>query len=129
MSDSAEKRVWDSAPPCEVLPSCHVPPSAIKVSGRESATKPWGPDPQCFRLFELLGTEPQQPALEPNREMEAADLELDIHSGQNNVFCKTSLPTCFFFQNGITSQVVFIQLSLCHWPNALCLPCSKVSCR
>ena len=37
MSDSAEESVSDSAVPCAVLPTCYVPPPAVKnPSGQES---------------------------------------------------------------------------------------------
>ena len=47
MSDS----VSGSDAPCALLPTCYVPPPAVKkASGRESATKPWGSDTDLQQL-------------------------------------------------------------------------------
>ena len=62
---------------------------------------------------------PKQPTLDTWKQ--------PIHSGQNNVFVR--LPYPHVFQSGINSQTFFVPFACIVTKDALCLPCSQVSCR
>ena len=142
MSDSAEERVSDSALPCEVLPSCHVPPSA-----RRSSMFRAGNPLQTFRVLIRITSGC------------SSYWGWWYCEGQNGKIIVTVNPTGIWKQPIHSGQIMFLwrlpyqsflkwdQFAGClystffvpftEWfayilyvtKDALCLPCSKVSCR